>query len=107
MLILIDQDGVLADFDRGFYDAWQASGHAHPAVEPQHRRNFYVKDDYPKEIQSDAIDIITAKGFLKTCHPLMVQLNHSINYWLQGMMYVFAHHHSTFTKIACKKNTNG
>lgn len=65
MLILIDQDGVLADFDRGFYNAWQASDNAYPAIEPQHRRNFYVKDDYPKDIQADAVDIITAKGFFR------------------------------------------
>lgn len=65
MLILIDQDGVLADFDRGFYNAWQASGHTYPAIKPQHRRNFYVKDDYPKDIQADAVDIITAKGFFR------------------------------------------
>jgi 5'-nucleotidase len=65
MLILIDQDGVLADFDRGFYNAWQSSKHPYPAIDPKNRRNFYAKDDYPPDHQSHAVEIITAKGFYR------------------------------------------
>jgi hypothetical protein len=48
-LILIDQDGVLADLKRGFYAAWQAAGHTHPALPLRQPRSFYVRDDYPIE----------------------------------------------------------
>lgn len=70
MLILIDQDGVLADFERGFYNAWKASKHTHPAVELKDRRQFYVKDDYPSEFQADAIDLMTSKGFFRGLPPI-------------------------------------
>lgn len=71
MLILVDQDGVIADFDRGFYEAWQKSGHEYPAIELQHRRSFYVKDDYPSALQTHAVDIITAKGFFRDMPPIV------------------------------------
>lgn len=64
-LILIDQDGVLADFERGFYAAWQASGHPHPALPLEQRRSFYVRDDYPVELRAEVEAIYTAAGFYR------------------------------------------
>jgi 5'-nucleotidase len=66
MLILLDQDGVLADFELGFHNAWQTKmGHKHPALSPAERRAFYVRDDYPKEFREEVEEIYTASGFFR------------------------------------------
>lgn len=82
MLILIDQDGVLADFDRAFYSAWLASKHSFPAIDPKNRKSFYAKDDYPPEYQSHAVDIITSKGFFRDLPPISGSIE-SLNQLLQ------------------------
>lgn len=69
-LILIDQDGVLADFERGFYAAWQASGNPHPALPLTQRRSFYVREDYPTELRADVEAIYTAPGFYRDLPPI-------------------------------------
>ena len=64
-LILVDQDGVLADFERGFYAAWQTAGHSHPALPLAQRRRFYVRDDYPAELRAEVEAIYTEAGFYR------------------------------------------
>lgn len=70
MLILIDLDGVLADFEQGFYEAWQARGHAHKAIPLEDRRCFYIKDDYPRHLRKEVEAIYTAPGFYRNLPPI-------------------------------------
>jgi len=70
MLILIDQDGVLADFECGFHTAWQACHHAHPPLPLEQRRNFYVRNDYPEHLRSEVEAIYTARGFYRNLPPV-------------------------------------
>ncbi len=70
MLILIDQDNVLADFERGFHDAWVASGHPHPALPLHERRSFYLRDDYPEQLRRQVEAIYTAPGFFRDLPPM-------------------------------------
>ncbi len=70
MLILIDQDGVLADFERGFHRAWMASGHPYPAIDLAERRQFRVRDDYPESCQPAVDAIYTAEGFYRDLPPI-------------------------------------
>ena len=70
MLILIDQDGVLADFDRGFHEAWIANGHHFQAVPPHERKNFYVREDYPSNLRREVEAIYTAPGFFRELPPI-------------------------------------
>ncbi len=71
MLILLDQDGVLADFDQGFYAAWQsAMGDKYPARHPSLRRSFYVRDEYPEAFRSEVEGIYTAPGFFRELPPV-------------------------------------
>jgi 5'-nucleotidase len=65
MLILIDQDGVLADFETGFHTAWHAGGHAYPALPIDDRRSFYVRDDYPAHLRKTVEAIYMAPGFYR------------------------------------------
>lgn len=70
MLILIDQDGVLADFERGFYNAWIAGGNRHPALPLHERRSFYIRDDYPHHLKNEVEAIYSAPGFYRDLPPI-------------------------------------
>lgn len=70
MLILLDQDNVLADFETAFHAAWTAGGHAHPALPPHARTQFYVRDDYPAHLRREVEAIYTAPGFFRELPPL-------------------------------------
>ena len=70
MLILIDQDGVLADFERGFHAAWNAKGHEHPILPVHERRTFYIRDDYPTHIRQEVEAVYTAPGFFRELPPV-------------------------------------
>lgn len=70
MLILIDQDGVLADFAGGFERAWRASGQAHPAIPLQQRRSFYLREDYPAALRETVEAIYTTPGFFRELSPI-------------------------------------
>jgi 5'-nucleotidase len=65
MIALIDQDNVLADFERGFREAWVAK---YPAIEPvgeTGRKSFRVRDDYPAELRSQVDAILESQGFYR------------------------------------------
>ena len=65
MIILLDQDGVLADFEHAFIDAWRAR---HPDVAPvafENRKSFYIREDYAPELRGMAEAIYTAPGFIR------------------------------------------
>ena len=52
MIILLDQDGVLADFEHAFIDAWRAR---HPDIAPvafDDRKSFYIREDYAPELRA-------------------------------------------------------
>lgn len=77
MLILVDQDGVLADFEQAFYQAWQRSPMQQdfPAIAPEHRRHFYPRDDYPTQYAQATRDIIASKGFFRNLRPIEGAIN--------------------------------
>ncbi|OZI71920.1 5'-3'-deoxyribonucleotidase [Bordetella genomosp. 12] len=70
MLILLDQDGVLADFEHAFIDAWRQR---HPDIEPvafENRRSFHILEDYPPHLRAQAEAIYTAPGFIRNLPPV-------------------------------------
>lgn len=71
MLILLDQDGVLADFERGFRDAWAAHyGDRMPALAPSARKSFRLTDDYPPHLADAVRSIYEAQGFYRNLPPM-------------------------------------
>ena len=58
-------DGVLADFEAGFLKAWRKKFPNHPYVPIEKRKTFYVRDDYPKELEKDVENIFTAPLFFQ------------------------------------------
>jgi 5'-nucleotidase len=61
--ILIDQDGPLADFERGFLDRWRQRFPNSPYVPRRERRSFKIRDDYPAEQRVDVESIYVEPGF--------------------------------------------
>ena len=68
MLILLDQDGVLADFEHGIAHGWQTR-YGTPVPLPQPRQNFYVRDDAAPEHRDALIDLYSAAGFFAGMRP--------------------------------------
>lgn len=58
-------DGVLADFEAAFLKEWQKKFPKHPQIPLEKRKTFYVRDDYPKELEIDVESIFTSPGFFQ------------------------------------------
>jgi 5'-nucleotidase len=71
MLILIDQDNVLADFEQGFLDAWQAGHPDKEFIACIDRKCFHVKDDYPKSYSEFVEATYAQPGFFRGLKPVL------------------------------------
>lgn len=70
MLILLDQDGVLADFEHALLRAWRGT---YPDIAPvayEDRRSFQIRADYPPELRRKLEAIYTAPGFIRNLPPV-------------------------------------
>ena len=71
MLILLDQDGVLADFESAFRDAWNRRyGAQMPALGPSERKSFHLRDDYPLGLRDAVRSIYEGPGFYRDLPPI-------------------------------------
>ena len=71
MLILLDQDGVLADFEVGFRGAWTARyAHHMPALPPHSRKSFRLRDDYPHHLADAVSSVYESPGFYLNLPPM-------------------------------------
>ena len=62
-VVLVDMDGVVADFERGFAAIWRSKYPNRIFIREEDRRNFYLADDYPEEYRADILEIIYNPGF--------------------------------------------
>lgn len=69
-IILIDMDGVLADFERGFLEAWKKKFPNHPHIPLDERKTFSVFDDYPSNLRGDVGKIAREPGFFQNLHEI-------------------------------------
>lgn len=67
MIVLVDMDGPLADFEAGFLKAWRERYPHLPFVELHDRRTFYVRDDAHYRDHLQEVDsIYFAPGFYRS-----------------------------------------
>lgn len=70
MRILIDMDGVIADFDQEFLQRWRKR-HADKFYVPVEARHvFYVKDEYPEELKPLVVEILVESSFFRDMLPV-------------------------------------
>lgn len=116
MLILVDQDGVIANFDARLVELL---AERHPEIEVlplEEKRAFYLEDEYPDHRQK-VIDIYTQEGFFLSLPPIegaiegmryLLELGHDVrictspmtknNYCLQEKWHWIRKHAPDFTK---------
>ncbi|MGC8519986.1 MAG: 5' nucleotidase, NT5C type [Steroidobacteraceae bacterium] len=70
MLLLIDQDNVLADFSRVLYTEMCARGHRERVLPPARQTTYPLEDHYPPELLGELRAIYTAEGFFRSLPPI-------------------------------------
>jgi 5'-nucleotidase len=61
--LLIDQDGVLAEWYQGLLDIYRKRYPDRPYVKPEDLTQFYAEELYPEEHRADVMAIAREKGF--------------------------------------------
>jgi 5'-nucleotidase len=71
MIVLLDQDNVLADFEEGFRVAWRERFPEIPPLGPQQRKSFSLKLDYPPEQHEMVQSTYCSRGFFRNLPPVL------------------------------------
>jgi 5'-nucleotidase len=75
MLILIDMDDVLSDFDGEFYRKWNEIHPDKHITPPNERKKFYLSDESPEGYADLIRGIYTAPGFVKSLPEIPGSMN--------------------------------
>lgn len=70
MLVLVDMDSVLADFEGCFVEKCRVRYPDFPFIEHQSRTTFYMADSYPKELRSKIYEIYHDPRFFHDMPPI-------------------------------------
>jgi 5'-nucleotidase len=62
-ILLVDMDGVKADYYKGFCIEWAKRFPDRPIVPASELKTFYLENAYPKEWEQDILAITRGKGF--------------------------------------------
>lgn len=68
--IVLDIDGVLANFEGGFVRGWQARFPDTPPIPQSARRAFALLDDYPPDQHDMIREVYFAPGFFRDLEPI-------------------------------------
>lgn len=63
MIVLVDMDNVLADFDQRIADIWKKKYPDLPFVDLSKKKTFYLEDSMPQEYSPLIEEIFLQKGF--------------------------------------------
>ena len=70
MRILVDMDGVLADFESEFLKRWRERHPDKYYIPLEERTTMYVKDQYPDELKPLVVEIVLEQGFFRDIVPV-------------------------------------
>ena len=70
MIVLVDMDGVIADFDGGFLDGWRRAHPERAHVPREARTRFRLIDQYPPEEIERVRGVYCAPGFFRGLAPV-------------------------------------
>ncbi|MFT4309340.1 MAG: 5' nucleotidase, NT5C type [Candidatus Woesearchaeota archaeon] len=70
MILLVDMDGVIADFEQGFLDIYRVRHPDKPFIPIEDRSTFYLTDDYPADLVDMVRDITMSVGFFYSLPPI-------------------------------------
>ncbi|GAA4979252.1 5'-3'-deoxyribonucleotidase [Kineococcus glutinatus] len=65
MLVLVDQDQVLAGFGAGFDAAWRRTHPTAPFHPRERSRTYWIQDDYGMQWAAQILQVMTAPGFFR------------------------------------------
>lgn len=65
MRILIDMDGVIADFESDFLRRWRELYPLKKFIPLEERVGFYIRDQYPEEYEPFIRDVYHSPGFYR------------------------------------------
>lgn len=68
--VLVDLDGVLADWERAFLEHWRAGAPDAHHVPLEERRTFRVVDEYPEALRERVRAVYQAAGFYRGLTPI-------------------------------------
>ena len=87
MIILVDQDGVLADFEGRFLELWREWYPDEAYAPNEDRTSFQITDAYPPELKDQVEGVYNSLGFILSLPPIagaveaiqeMVALGHTV-----------------------------
>lgn len=70
MIILVDMDNTLVDFDKAFLESWKDKYPGEYFVPLEERKNFHPHKDYPETLQKKVLDICHGAGFIRNLSPM-------------------------------------
>jgi len=70
MIILVDMDGVTADFERGVLEGYKNAHPDKPFIPLEQRTTFYVKNQYPPKLRPLVERIYLSQGFYLGLSPI-------------------------------------
>lgn len=70
MRILVDMDGVIADFDGEFLLRWRERYPEKPYIPLEERNTFYLKDSYQEELKPLVAEILLEPSFFREMLPM-------------------------------------
>lgn len=71
MIILIDMDNTLADFDKSLLNLWKEMYPNETFIRPNDRKNFHPHLDYPPHLQEKVLSICHSPGFIRNLPPIV------------------------------------
>ncbi|MBK8981114.1 MAG: 5'-3'-deoxyribonucleotidase [Ignavibacteria bacterium] len=70
MRLLIDMDGVIADFEGDFLRRWKETHPEKTHIPLEERKGFYVREQYPDEFSDFVQEIYHSPGFYQNLPPM-------------------------------------